>query len=102
MRPATAYAALAAALLVVPGAATAGQVNGKHTTSEAARPPCAGQDPTLLSPRGRRAELALLRARLALIREEELARLRSRLEARLRARERELDAGESDRALNLP
>ncbi len=102
MRGAMTISVLAALLLTVTGAAIAGQATGKHTTSEAARPPCAPPDEALLSPSARRAELNLLKVRLLLLREEELARLRSRVEAQIEAREAQMGTRESDRALNLP
>ncbi|MDE2571147.1 MAG: hypothetical protein KGM44_01330 [bacterium] len=101
MRPATGPLLLAALLMLSAGAA-AGQITGKHTTSEAARPPCVPADERLLSPRARRAELQLLRAQLMLVHEQELAQLRRRIEAQLEARERELGGRQGDRALNLP
>jgi|GEM_PF-7057320 len=100
MRRATILLALAALPLVATGAATAGQVNGKHSF-ETAPPPCTLEAEALLSPRARREELALIRVRLLLLREEELARLRSRLEAQLRARENDVPTGEGNRALNV-
>ena len=101
-RGALTYAALAALLLLVTGTAIAGQATGKHTTSVAADPPCAPESEALLSPSARRAELNLLKVRLLLLREEELARLRSRVEAQIKAREAEFGAQQSDRVLNLP
>lgn len=102
MRRVTRWAALVVLSLIVTGAATADQVNGKHTTPGPPGPPCAVESEALLSPSARRTELALLRARLLLIREEELARLRSRLEAQLQERERRMGTQGGDRTLNLP